>query len=64
VARIGRSEIVEDVSRQMTDSFATCLQARLARNDAPSTAAPALRIRLRTVLAALLRQLRPPGSDR
>jgi carbon monoxide dehydrogenase subunit G len=59
VARVGRSEIVEDVSRQMTDSFASCLKARLAQGDAASsTAAPELRIRLRTVLAGLVRQLR------
>jgi carbon monoxide dehydrogenase subunit G len=59
VARVGRSEIVEDVSRQMTDSFASCLKAKLAQGDAASTAtAPELRIKLRTVLAGLLRQLR------
>ena len=60
VARVGRSEIVEDVSRQMTDSFATCLQAKLAEGGGASStaAAPELRIRLRTVLAAFLRQLR------
>jgi uncharacterized protein len=59
VARMGRSEIVEDVSRQMTDSFATCLKAKLAVGDAASTtAAPQLRIKLRTVLAGLVRQLR------
>jgi hypothetical protein len=61
VARVGRSEIVEDVSRQMTDSFATCLKAKLAQGDAaPTVAAPELRIGLRTVLAGLLRQLRRP----
>ena len=61
VARVGRSEIVEDVSRQMTDSFATCLKAKLAQEDAASTvAAPELRIGLRAVLAGLLRQLRRP----
>ena len=61
VARVGRSEIVEDVSRQMTDSFATCLKAKLAQEDAaPTVAAPELRIGLRTVLAGLLRQLRRP----
>jgi uncharacterized protein len=59
VARVGRSEIVEDVSRQMTDSFASCLKEKLAQGEAASaTAAPELRIKLRTVLAALVRQLR------
>jgi len=59
VARVGRSEIVEDVSRQMTDSFANCLKAKLAEGDAASTtAAPQLRIKLRTVLAGLVRQVR------
>jgi carbon monoxide dehydrogenase subunit G len=59
VARVGRSEIVEDVSRQMTDSFASCLKAKLlAQDDSAATAAPELRIRLRTVLAGLMRQLR------
>jgi hypothetical protein len=58
VARVGRSEIVEDVSRQMTDSFASCLKAKLAQDDSASTAAPELRIKLRTVLAGLVRQLR------
>jgi carbon monoxide dehydrogenase subunit G len=58
VARVGRSEIVEDVSRQMTDSFASCLKAKLAHDDPASTAAPEVRIRLRTVLAGLVRQLR------
>jgi carbon monoxide dehydrogenase subunit G len=59
VARVGRSEIVEEVSRQMTDSFASCLKAKLAEGDADSTTAgPELRIKLRTVLAALVRQLR------
>ena len=33
VARVGRSEIVEDVSRQMTDSFASCLKAKLAEGE-------------------------------
>jgi uncharacterized protein len=62
VARVGRSEIVEDVSRQMTDAFASCLKAKLGQGDAASTrAAPALRIKLRTVLAGLLRQLRRAG---
>ena len=62
VARVGRSEIVEDVSRQMTDSFASCLKAKLAQGDAASaTAAPELRIKLRTVLAGLVRQLRRAG---
>ena len=59
VARVGRSEIVEDVSRQMTDSFANCLKAKLAEGDAASTTtALELRITLRTVLAGLVRQLR------
>ena len=63
VARVGRSEIVEDVSRQMTDSFASCLKAKLAQGDAASTtAAPELRIKLRTVLAAFVRQLRRAGK--
>lgn len=62
VARVGRSEIVEDVSRQMTDSFASCLKAKLAQGDAASaTAAPELRIKLRTVLAGLVRQVRRAG---
>lgn len=58
VARVGRSEIVEDVSRQMTDAFATCLKAKLAQDDPALAAAPELRISLRTVLAGLVRQLR------
>ncbi len=58
VARVGRSEIVEDVSRQMTDAFASCLKANLAQGAASTTAAPELRIKLRTVLAGLVRQLR------
>jgi uncharacterized protein len=39
VARIGRSEIVEEVSPQMVDSFATCLEGKmtgqLAAGEAP-----------------------------
>src|SRR3954453_10279173 len=58
VARVGRSEIVEDVSRQMTDSFASFLKAKLPRHGAAPTGAPQLRITLRTVLAGLVRQLR------
>jgi hypothetical protein len=62
VARVGRSEIVEDVSRQMTDSFASCLKAKLAEGDASSTTgAPELRIKLWTVLRAFVRQLRRAG---
>jgi uncharacterized protein len=63
VARIGRTEIVEDVSQQMTDSFATCLKAKLVQGDSASTAAPELRIRLRTVLTGLVRQLRRAGKQ-
>jgi hypothetical protein len=60
VARMGRSEIVEDVSRQMTDAFASCLKSKLAEGDGAhsTTTAPQLRISLRTVIAGLLRQLR------
>jgi uncharacterized protein len=58
VARVGRSEIVEDVSRQMTDSFASCLKAKLSPDDTGPNAAPEVRIRLRTVLAGLVRQPR------
>lgn len=58
VARVGRSEIVEDVSRQMTDSFASCLKAKVAEGEASTTSAPELRIKFTTVLAALVRQLR------
>ena len=62
VARVGRSEIVEDVSRQMTDAFASCLKAKLAEGDAASTtSSPELRIKLRTVIAGLVRQLRRTG---
>ena len=61
VARVGRSEIVEEVSRQMTDSFANCLKAKLAQDDSAAMSAPELRIRLRTVLAGLVRQLRRAG---
>jgi hypothetical protein len=46
----------------MTDSFASCLKAKLAQGDAASaTAAPELRIKLRTVLAGLVRQVRRAG---
>ncbi|HEV2591397.1 MAG TPA: SRPBCC family protein [Gaiellaceae bacterium] len=59
VARMGRSEIVEDVSRQMTDSFAHCLKAKLADGDAaPAASAPEMRITLRTVLSSFLRRFR------
>jgi carbon monoxide dehydrogenase subunit G len=58
VARVGRSEIVEDVSRQMTDAFATCLKAKLVEDDPALAAAPELHISLRTVLAGFVRQLR------
>jgi uncharacterized protein len=61
VARVGRSEIVEEVSQQMTDEFAGALKARLSHEpsgvaeDAP---APRLRITLRAVLAGLWRAVR------
>lgn len=62
VARIGRSEIVEEVSQQMTDSFADCLKATLTAQtegvDVVAPAAPKLRITLRGLLAGLLRRLR------
>lgn len=59
VARMGRSEIVEDVSRQMTESFAHCLKAKLADGEGSSTAAaPQMRITFRAVLASFLRSLR------
>jgi len=56
VARVGRSEIVEEVSAQMTDAFAGCLKATLS--DAAAPPAPRLRITLRSVLARLWRRLR------
>jgi carbon monoxide dehydrogenase subunit G len=62
VARVGRSEIVEDVSQQMTDAFAACLKATLTNNsggrDSPAPAAPKLRITFRGLLLGLLRRLR------
>jgi hypothetical protein len=56
VARVGRAEIVEEVSQQMTDSFASCLQTKLGERGAqPAEAEPAppLRFTVRTLLGWL-----------
>jgi len=62
VARVGRSEIVEDVSQQMTDAFAECLKATLTAGadggDGVAPLAPRLRITFRGLLAGVLRRLR------
>jgi hypothetical protein len=67
VARMGRSEIVEEVSQQMTDAFAGCLKATLTANSdgggGVAPAAPRLRITFRGLLAALLRRLRRRRSS-
>ncbi len=67
VARVGRSEIVEDVSQQMTDAFADCLKATLTANadrgDGVAPVAPKLRITFRSLLAGLLRRLRRRRSS-
>ena len=67
VARVGRSEIVEDVSQQMTDAFAECLKATLTANgdggDGVAPVAPKLRITFRGVIAGLLRRLRRRRSS-
>lgn len=57
VARVGRSEIIEDVSRQMTEAFATCLKGKLTQDSAPSVA-PARPSLLRAVLHAIRMRLR------
>jgi len=63
VARVGRQEIVEEVSQQITDAFARCLQAMLtARSDddppaAGARAPAAFRISVRAILAGLWRRL-------
>jgi carbon monoxide dehydrogenase subunit G len=64
VARVGRPEIVEEISQQMTDSFASCLQAKLGeRGSEPREPepAPALRFSVRTLLSWLWRIVRRPG---
>ena len=63
VARVGRSEIVEEVSQQMTDAFADCLKAKLSSEVAEHgpAAAPELRITLRAILAGLWRVIRRRG---
>jgi carbon monoxide dehydrogenase subunit G len=56
VARVGRPEIVEEVSQQMTDSFASCLQAQLGERGperGEPESAPPLRFTLRTLLSWL-----------
>jgi carbon monoxide dehydrogenase subunit G len=59
VARVGRSEIVEEVSQQMTDAFASCLKAKLSSEAAAGAPAPApkLRITLRAIVAGLWRAI-------
>jgi carbon monoxide dehydrogenase subunit G len=68
VARLGRSEIVEDVSQQMTDAFAECLKATLIANggggDGVAPVAPKLRITLRGLLSGLFRRMRRGHSSR
>jgi hypothetical protein len=64
VARVGRPEIVEEVSQQMTDSFASCLQAKLREegSGAPEPEpAPPLRFTVRTILSWLWRVVRRPS---
>jgi hypothetical protein len=63
VARVGRSEIVEEVSQQMTDAFADCLKAKLSSETATDAPAPPpkLRITLRAILAGLWRVIRRRG---
>lgn len=59
VARLARSEIVEEVSQQMTDAFADCLKATLTGGGgAVAPVAPRLRITFRGLLAAFLRRFR------
>jgi carbon monoxide dehydrogenase subunit G len=56
VARVGRAEIVEEVSQQMTDSFASCLQTKLGERGpqpAQPEQAPPLRFTVRTLLGWL-----------
>jgi carbon monoxide dehydrogenase subunit G len=58
VARVGRPEIVEEVSQQMTDSFANCLQTKLGeRGSEPPEPEPTppLRFTMRTLLSWLWR---------
>lgn len=58
VARVGRSEIIEDVSQHMTDAFATCLQGKLNRDPALSKAPPRIsvfRVALKTIWARVRR---------
>jgi carbon monoxide dehydrogenase subunit G len=62
VARVGRPEIVEEVSQQMTDSFASCLQTKLGElGTEPVEPAPALRFTVRTLLSWLWRSVRRRG---
>jgi carbon monoxide dehydrogenase subunit G len=67
VARLGRSEIVEDVSQQMTDAFADCLKATLTATadggDGVAPVAPKLQITFWGLLAGLLRRLRRRRSQ-
>ena len=58
VARVGRTEIVEEVSQQMTDSFASCLQAKLGERGAETAPAPPLRFTMRTLMSWLWRVVR------
>lgn len=61
VARVGRSEIVEDISQQMTDAFAACLMGKLTQDPAMSQPPPRfslLRATLRAIRARLRRAFR------
>lgn len=56
VARVGRSEIIEDVSQEMTDAFATCLKGRLMQDPVMSQAPPRVSVFgvvMRTIRARL-----------
>jgi carbon monoxide dehydrogenase subunit G len=57
VARVGRGEIVEDVSQQMIDAFATCLKGRLTHDPALSYA-PARPSLIRMALKAVWARVR------
>jgi uncharacterized protein len=57
VARVGRSEIIEDVSQEMTDAFATCLKGRLMQDPVMSQAPPRVSV-FRVVLRAIRARLR------
>jgi carbon monoxide dehydrogenase subunit G len=64
VARIGRSEIVEEVSQQMVDSFATCLKGKmtgqLAAGEAPKPPS-VIRMVLRSLWLRVRRAFRRGG---